>query len=117
MKKAILRTGAALLLAAVIALGGGALTGGRAFAAERATPKVEIYTTSWCGYCKQAVAYLKSKKVPFVEYDVEKDEAAARRWQELSQGGGVPVAVIGKRVVRGYSRDVYEKILSEGGRQ
>lgn len=117
MKKKIFRAGSALFFAAAVALGGSAEAARPAVAAERSLPHVEIYTTSWCGYCKQAVAYLKSQRIPFTEYDIEKDEAAARRWQEISAGGGVPVAVIGKRVVRGYSRELYEKLLAEGGRQ
>lgn len=114
MKKTILRAAAALLFAAGIA-GGVPGAGSPAFAAERTFPRVEIYTTSWCGYCKQAVGYLKSRGIPFTEHDIEKDESAARRWKEIAPEGGVPVAVIGKRVVRGYSRELYEKLLSEGG--
>lgn len=115
MRKAFTRAGATLLLAAVLALGGGHVSAPCAVAAERPAPKVEIYTTSWCGYCKQAIAYFKTRRIPFTEYDVEKDTAAAGRWQELSQGGGVPVVVIGKRVIRGYSREAYERVLAEEG--
>lgn len=101
----------ALLAAAVVWFGG--MSAPAAFA-QSAAPKVEIYTTAWCGYCKQAVGFLRSQRIPFTEYDVEKDPAAARRWQELSPGGGVPVAVIGDRVIRGYSREAYEQALREG---
>ncbi len=77
----------------------------------RSSPAVEIYTTSWCTACRQAVAYLRTKGVPFTEYDVEKDSDAARRWRSIAPNGGVPVAVIGDQVVRGFSREAYDRAL------
>ena len=35
-------------------------------------PKVELYTTSWCPWCKKARAFFRSRGIPFVEYDIEK---------------------------------------------
>src|SRR5689334_21534351 len=37
---------------------------------------VIIYGASWCGACHQAVAYLKRRKVPVIEKDIEQDPAA-----------------------------------------
>ena len=34
------------------------------------TPKVEIYTKLYCGYCTRAKRLLEDKGVEFVEYDV-----------------------------------------------
>ena len=34
--------------------------------------KVIMYSTAWCGYCKKARQYFKSKGISFVEYDIEK---------------------------------------------
>jgi len=36
---------------------------------------VEIYTTSWCRYCKDTKRYFRSRGISFTEYDVEKDSA------------------------------------------
>ena len=36
---------------------------------------VVIYTASWCGYCRQAVAFLRSHNIPFKEYDIDRDKA------------------------------------------
>ena len=36
---------------------------------------VEIYVTDWCGYCRRAQSYMKSKGIPYVAYDIEKDGA------------------------------------------
>ena len=35
-----------------------------------ASPKVEIYTKIYCGYCYRAKRLLESKGVEFVEYDI-----------------------------------------------
>ena len=35
-----------------------------------ASPKVEIYTKLYCGYCFRAKRLLESKGVDFVEYDI-----------------------------------------------
>jgi len=76
-----------------------------------ANPKVEIYTTSWCPYCKQAKAYLDSRGISYTEYDVEKSPEALRRRNELSPDRKVPVAVINGRVIRGFSSKTYDAVF------
>ena len=74
---------------------------------------VEIYTTSWCPYCKQAKEYLKSRGIPYIEYDVEKSKEAMRRKRDLTPSGGVPVAVINGQVIDGFSEESYDAALRE----
>ena len=76
------------------------------------SPKVELYTTSWCYYCKKARDYFRSKGIPFTEYDIEKDKSAAARKNKLDKRGGVPFAVINGRGVRGFSPTAYERALA-----
>ncbi|QWV95127.1 DUF4124 domain-containing protein [Geomonas oryzisoli] len=71
---------------------------------------VELYVTSWCGYCKKARAYLNSKGIPYVEYDIEKDAAAERRHKELG-GQGVPLIVIGSNKISGFSAQAIDHYL------
>lgn len=78
---------------------------------EELTPTVELYITSWCGYCRQAREFLHARGIPFVEYDIERDANAARRKQALNGGPGVPVAVINGQVVVGFSHSIYEDAL------
>ena len=72
---------------------------------------VELYITSWCGYCRKAREFLQSKGISFIEYDIEKDQEAARRKWEIGGGGGIPVAVINGQVIRGFSKATYERAL------
>lgn len=66
------------------------------------TPKIIIYSTSWCGFCKQAKQYFKSKKLDFKDYDVEKDSKAADEMIKKSKQYGVPVIDIDDTIIIGY---------------
>ena len=78
---------------------------------ERFSGTVEIYITDWCGYCKQAQSYMKSKGIPYVAYDIEKDSAAKRRHKELG-GRGVPLIIIGSNKMSGFSAESLEYYLN-----
>jgi glutaredoxin len=73
--------------------------------------KVEIFTTSWCRYCKDAVAFLRSNRIEFQQYDIEKDRQAAERMRSLGGRGGVPFAVINGNMMYGFSAESYKKAL------
>ena len=62
--------------------------------------QVEIYTTSWCRYCKKAIALLRANHIEYKAYDIEKDPKAAARMKALGGSGGVPFAIInGKKAI------------------
>lgn len=77
----------------------------------RFTGTVEMYVTSWCGYCKQAQSYLKSKGIPYVAYDIEKDSSAKQRHKELG-GHGVPLIIIGSNKMNGFSPESMDYYLN-----
>ena len=79
--------------------------------ATKTQPKVELFVTSWCGYCKKAKAYLQKKEIKFTAYDIEKDLRAARRKDSLTSRKGVPFALIGSQKVTGFSELAYERAL------
>lgn len=72
---------------------------------------VELYTTSWCPYCKKAEAFLKANDIAYVNFDIEKDKAAARRKMQLDSRKGVPLAVIGGKAIYGFSERLYRTAL------
>jgi len=74
--------------------------------------KVELYVTSWCPYCKDARDFFLSRGIPFAEFNIEKDEDAARRKNELDGGRGVPFVVICDQPIRGFSTVAYERALA-----
>ena len=74
-------------------------------------PSVEIYSTSWCGYCEKAKNFFRAKGIDFVEYDIEKDDQAARRMMSLTNRRAVPFVVINGQGIQGYSEQAYELAL------
>ena len=93
---------------------------GREFSASssRAAPvasggrkKVEIYVTSWCPYCRALEKDLTKRKIRFKRYDIERNNSAKRKFQQIAPGGGVPVIVIGEQVIRGYKKEkIYQAL-------
>lgn len=78
------------------------------------SPKVILYSTDWCGYCKSAKQYLSQKQVAFVEKNVEQD-AEAYRELEAKMGGsfrGVPVLDIGGSIILGFDRPAIDHALA-----
>ena len=82
--------------------------------AESASAQVTMFTTSWCGYCKRARAYLNKLGIPFVEYDVERDAFGKREYDKLN-GRGVPVILVGNQRMNGFSAPSLEKLLRNAG--
>jgi len=77
---------------------------------------VVIYTTPTCGYCHQAKRFLNERGIPFAEYDVSRDRAAAQKMVDLTGQMGVPVITVDGEVVIGFDRPRLEQLLRGGGR-
>lgn len=84
----------------------------------RGTPtapnEVLVYTTSWCGVCKMAKAYLDSKGVRYRELDVETDPSAKQEFARLG-GRGVPVILVGENRMDGFDQGKLENMLKTAG--
>ncbi len=79
--------------------------------AKRKQPKVIIFTTPTCGWCKRAMAYFRAHNVKFKQVDVSRDPAAARDMQRMSGQMGVPVIKIGSKVIVGFDQQKIERLL------
>ncbi|MDE1165165.1 MAG: glutaredoxin family protein [Pseudomonas sp.] len=55
-----------------------------------AAANVTLYSTGWCGYCKDFRQYLDRQGVKYQEFDIEKD-AQARAAYEALGGRGIPM--------------------------
>ena len=79
---------------------------------------VVIYGASWCGACHDAEKYLRSKGVPYVEKDIEKDPAAAREMQDKLaknglRSGSIPVIDVRGRVMVGFNPQEIDGALGQ----
>ena len=82
--------------------------------AGTSTSKVRLYTTTWCGYCKKAKAYLQARGTPFQEIDVESSAQGQSEFRALG-GRGVPVILVGNQRMDGYSEGGLEGLLRQAG--
>ncbi|HEX6592352.1 MAG TPA: glutaredoxin family protein [Moraxellaceae bacterium] len=79
------------------------------------TAGVVLYGTRWCGYCKQAKAYMQQKGIAYTEYDIEQDASAKQAFAALG-GGGVPVILIGNLRMNGFNEAGFERLLAQSRR-
>lgn len=75
--------------------------------------KVVMYSAAWCGFCKKARRYFIANRIPFVEYDVDKDMRAKRRYKKLG-ASGVPVILFKGRRMNGFSEAGFRRIYRNG---
>ncbi len=81
---------------------------------NQAAPQVDLYVTSWCPYCKKAIAFLHKNNIAFNEYDIEEDLDAAKRKETLAPDyAGIPLAVINGIIIPGFNEGRYQKALKE----
>lgn len=60
-----------------------------------------LYSTAWCGYCKKTRALLEKHGIEYTEFDIERSSEGKQQYEKLN-GVGVPLLLIGDKVVRGY---------------
>ncbi|HON60080.1 MAG TPA: glutaredoxin family protein [Smithella sp.] len=78
---------------------------------DSANVSVFIYTKDDCSDCDRAREFLNSKKVPFTEYNMDKDPNAVIRRKAVDDSEDVPFAIINRNHVYGFSESVYERAL------
>ncbi|MCW8882714.1 MAG: DUF4124 domain-containing protein [Sedimenticola sp.] len=78
-------------------------------AVSKGAKSVIMYSTEWCTYCKKARRFFKAKGIAFTEYDIEKSTAAKRAYDKLG-GRGVPVILIDKSRMNGFSEQGFLKL-------
>jgi len=67
------------------------------------SPKIEIYSTRYCGYCVRAKQLLQARGLPFVEYFVDANPQARLLMMERADGRrSVPQIFINDRAIGGF---------------
>jgi glutaredoxin len=103
-----------MLRALVLAIAFAAAAGPAPARAE-ATPPVVMYATSWCPYCAKAREYFARSGIAYVEHDVEKSARANAEFRRLG-GRGVPLIVVGREKLNGFSEQGFEDMLARAAR-
>lgn len=73
---------------------------------------VTVYSTTWCGFCKQAKKYFDSIGVKYTDINVEQDYQAAEEMVKKSGQMGVPVIEIGNDIIIGFDKPKIDLALS-----
>ncbi len=74
-------------------------------------PRVIVFTTPTCRFCRAVKKYLRERGVPFKDVDVSRDQAAARDMVRRSGQQGVPVVDIGGKIIVGFDRPKIDRYL------
>ena len=77
------------------------------------TKQPVLFMAKWCGYCRQAEAYLGEKKINYQRHDIDTPEGR-RAFAEAGGSRGVPVMLAGGQRVQGYSRPAYDALFAAG---
>lgn len=77
----------------------------------RKQPRIVIFTTPSCPWCRAVKTYLRQNGFRFREVDVSKDPDAARDMIRRTGQRGVPVLLIGNRPIVGFDREKIDKLL------
>ena len=76
---------------------------------KKPSKQVVMYSTQWCSVCRKAKRYFRENNIPFQEYDVEETEKGRRDYIAMN-GNGVPIIMIGKKRMNGFSPSYFEAI-------
>jgi len=73
-------------------------------------PDVIMLGAWWCRYCYHAKEYFQHNNIHYCEYDMENTTTGKQLYQK--HGGGLPVLLIGKYQLNGFSEQQIESALS-----
>ena len=80
-------------------------------ASSKKYPRVIVFSTPTCSYCRKAKQYFRQKQVPFKDVDVSQDQSAARDMVRRSGQQGVPQIQIGSKLIVGFDRPKIDRLL------
>ena len=74
-------------------------------------PKVIIFTTPTCSFCRAAKQYFNEKRVRYTEVDVSRDQRAAQDMLRRTGQMGVPVIMINNKPIVGFDKPKINNLL------
>jgi glutaredoxin 3 len=66
-------------------------------------PRIQMYTTRWCGYCVRAKTLLDGKRVEYEEIYLDEDPGFRQKLRDLTGGSTVPQILIDGKPIGGYT--------------
>ena len=65
--------------------------------------RVQIYTTTWCGYCVRAKHLLEDKGIEYEEINLDDDPSFRQKLHDLTGNWTVPQILVDGEPVGGYT--------------
>jgi glutaredoxin 3 len=72
---------------------------------------ITLYSTPVCAYCYTMKDYLKEKGINYEEINIQENEAARKKMEEISGQKNVPVTVIDGQVLTGWDKVKLNQLL------
>jgi glutaredoxin 3 len=66
-------------------------------------PRIQIYTTRWCGFCVRAKALLQSRGLAYEEIPLDDDPGFRQTVYDATGGWTVPQILIDDQPIGGYT--------------
>lgn len=74
-------------------------------------PKIVMFSTPTCSWCRRAKQYFQEQRLKFKEIDVSKDPSAANELRRVSGQTGVPVILINNKPIVGFDVNKINRLL------
>jgi len=74
--------------------------------------QAKVYSTPTCPYCKMAKQFLKDNNIAFEDIDVSTNEKLAQEMIDKSGQMGVPVIIVGEKVIVGFDKPALASALN-----
>ena len=75
-------------------------------------PKVIVFSTPTCSWCRALKQYLKQNNIKFKDIDVNRDRQAAMDMVRRTGQQGVPVTLINNRPIIGFNKIKINRLLN-----
>lgn len=78
----------------------------------RPQPRITVFTSESCHWCKVAKAYLDERALSYREVDIIKDPRGRQEMARMTGQFGVPVIRVGDHAMTGWDKAEFERLLS-----
>jgi glutaredoxin 3 len=78
---------------------------------ESPQPRITVYTSPACHWCRVAKRYLDERGLPYREVDVISDKRGRQEMVRMTGQQGVPVIRVGERAMTGWDKAEFERLL------
>jgi glutaredoxin 3 len=83
------------------------------FKIMKTAPRIIVFSTPSCGWCRKVKSYLKEKGFRYRDVDISKDSKAAQDVQRKTGQTSVPIILINNKPIIGFNRQEIDRLLKQ----